>query len=182
MRDDDDTARAPQRIVEQSMLRVAHAKLEYIRAVNGVSDADADRLQRELHAEVLGYYLALKPYSWKDDIQSDWTSAKLWQTDDGWERGLDSLGQWINRKRERQGPSRRRGQTGDVELEPDTLPAEVLIRVSGILDDIARKLGIAISTSGGSRPAAMVPQITREEDEAAHEDLEAATDGGQADE
>jgi hypothetical protein len=175
----DTEARAPRRIVESSMIRVAETKIQFIRAFHGVGERDLDRLNRELHAEVLGYYLALKPYSWSDGIEEKWENAQLWRSERGqWVEGLDELSKWIQREREVQEPSTKRGGGARVVTEPAVLDPEKLIRVAGLLDDIARQLGITMQTSGGARPAAAVPTITREDDEAAHADGEAATDGG----
>jgi hypothetical protein len=179
MPDDDGKSRAPQRIVERSMLRVAEVRLEYLRCVQGVADKSLQRLNREFHAEVLGYWLALKPYSWSDGIQEKWDSAKLWQEGGEWVEGLDELGRWINRERRTTAAPSKRGSSAEQVSEPDVLPPDRLIRIAGILDDIARQLGVSMSVSKGARPAAMVPQISKDDDLEAHGETEAAADGGE---
>lgn len=167
-------ARVARALIEQAMADVAQIRREYVRAsLIGVGNDES--LLKRFQAEVLNYYLVLRPQREAKPLGEKWQNARLWRTETGqWVTGIDELGTWIGETRteyrSRPGRTSRKEQ---VEV-PDVQPGERLMRVSTVLDDVAKGLGVTINVSNAQRPAGMVGDDEEENqaDDGADQDVE----------
>lgn len=130
--------------VEQAMLRVGAARQQFIEA--NQSSNLTDRILRQFHAAVMNYYLELRPYRQNALISEEWETATLWHRDGEEVEGLDHLRSWVSRKRQSESKNPGRGTSSSQNVEPDRLPAEDLLRISLLLDDLAYELGFSAPT------------------------------------
>lgn len=161
---DTGNSRVPRRKLETAMAEVANVRLEYIRA-QGTVDGPSEELLQAFHNAVVNYFLELRVYRNEDVLGDKWANAKLWPaatnpdgTAEEWVRGLDTLYNWIGARQtvEKERPGDNRGT--ETVTVPKHLNKHQLLRVSNILDEIARDLGIAIDTDQGPRPAYLLDE------------------------
>lgn len=142
--DDGGRSQAPLQKIEQAMLRVGAVRQRYVDA--NQQNAANEGLLREMHAAVINYYLELRPYRNNSLISEQWETATLW-TDNGEPvQGLTSLRQWVTPKRATKGNKPGRGTSSEGDVEADRLPAQALLNVSLVLDDISHELGFSAPT------------------------------------
>jgi len=159
----DPGASAPKQIIEQVMLRVHRLRQQYILAAQQNQERDPE-LHQNLHAAVISYYFALRPYRREDVISKKWDDAKLWKQSNGeWVRGFDALSGWVAHKTTAERESSKHGVGSETVETTQQLEPQILLRVSSALDDLANDLGIAVDVDHASRPAGELPLQTAED-------------------
>lgn len=139
-RTDDARKSAVLQKIERAILRVGAARQQYLNASQG--SGIPEELRREFHVAVLNYYIELRPFRHNKAVTDMWESVELWETDDGdTVKGLDTLLQWVGRKRTAQSHSPGRGTARETTSKPEYIRPRRLLRLSMLLDDIAHDLG-----------------------------------------
>lgn len=127
--------------VQDAMEDVAYYRQQYLRAAQS-NHPNHPELRREFHSAVINYWMTLRPYRDNDALVNKWQEARVWKGEDGWQTGLDSLQDWVNRTRKvTVKESSGYDEAGRKQIEvSEALPMKALLRVSLILDDIASKM------------------------------------------
>jgi hypothetical protein len=156
------------------------AREQYLQLATEGSERNISLL-REFHSKVLNYYFALRRLRGRSEVKEKWQSARLLRPDraipavpgaeatqqtveapgkdeDGWVYGLENLGPWADKKVK--GQANVAGDTSNTRYvrAPAILAPEDLMRVSGILDDLAEELNLSARPTKRDRAEGTLPQ------------------------
>lgn len=164
---DEANASVPREKIEGALREMAEYRKQVIYGHAAGFGID-ERTARGFHASVINTYTELTTYREHRTVKKKWENARLWQENGQWVTGLSSLDEWIHKTGTAKEPKPgRRAGTKEVS-KPVYLPPMKAYRVSLILDDVAKELGIAIETDSGPRPAGLLderePQTNSESD------------------
>lgn len=154
---EEENANVPRQKLEDALREMADFRKQFIFAHAAGVGVD-DRTKRGFHAAVINCYTELIPYRDHRSVKQKWDDALLWETEDGWVKGLSTLDDWIMRtsSAQEEKPGRRSGKV--TVSKPQCLEPIHAYRVSLILDQVAKELGIAIETDKGRRPAGLIDE------------------------
>lgn len=163
-------SRVPKQKIEAAMQEVSAVRMQYIRRVQ--SQQVTPDLLREFHSAVMVYFTELRPYREEECLGRKWQTARLWPKHGNWDADVDEEEQWvtgietlmrfIDYRVEQPSQSGGWGTSSESKTVSTHLPPEKLLRVSFILDEIAKDLGISIDVNQGKRPIGMLDERERE--------------------
>lgn len=167
-------SKAASQIAEESMYSCYVAREKYLNFATSGRERNV-KILRNFHSQVLNYYFTLRRLRDRNEVKEEWENARVLRPDraipaisgaqasdepvpaagkakDGWVYGLENLAEWSDKKitghREAPGDT----ESTDRITAPAILAPEDLLRVSGLLDDIAESLNLSASPQSHNRP------------------------------